>query len=88
VDPATGALHTWTFEADGGVGEADWNRDGDHWVLDAAGTSSDGRQLTETNILRRVNDDTFTWQSVDRTLDDNTIPDLPPVKVTRVKTEK
>ena len=85
VDPATGALHSWTFETDGGVGEADWNPDGDHWVLDATGTLADGRTLTETNILRRVNADTFTWQSTDRSLDDAEIPDLPPVKVTRIK---
>jgi uncharacterized protein (TIGR02246 family) len=88
VDPATGAIHTWTFEADGGVGEADWSRDGDHWVLDAAGTLTDGRTLKETNILTRVSDDTFTFQSVDRSFDDQTVPDLPPVKVTRVKPEK
>jgi uncharacterized protein (TIGR02246 family) len=85
VDPATGALHSWTFEADGGIGEADWHRDGDHWVLDAAGTLSDGRELTETNILRRVNQDTITWQSVDRYLEDGDLADLPPVKMTRVK---
>jgi uncharacterized protein (TIGR02246 family) len=85
VDPATGALHTWTFEADGGVGEADWARDGDHWVLDATGTLADGSTLTETNVLRRVNDDTFTWQSIDRTHDDRELSDLAPVKVTRVK---
>jgi uncharacterized protein (TIGR02246 family) len=85
VDPATGAIHTWTFEADGGVGEADWGRDGDHWILDAAGTLTDGRTLKETNILRRVNEDTFTWQSIDRTLGDTALPDLPPVKVTRVR---
>jgi uncharacterized protein (TIGR02246 family) len=85
VDPATGSLHTWTFEADGGVGEADWKPDGDHWVLDATGTLADGSTLTETNILRRVNDDTFTWQSVDRAHDDAELSDLAPVKVTRVK---
>jgi uncharacterized protein (TIGR02246 family) len=88
VDPADGAIHSWTFEADGGVGESEWHRDGDHWVLDAAGTLADGRTLTETNILRRVSDDTFTWQSIDRSLDDATLPDLPPVKVTRVKSAK
>jgi uncharacterized protein (TIGR02246 family) len=85
VDPATGSIHTWTFEADGGVGETEWSRDGDHWLLEATGTLVDGRTLTETNILRRVNDDTFTWQSIDRWLDDDELPDLPPVKVTRVK---
>jgi uncharacterized protein (TIGR02246 family) len=88
LDPATGMIHSWTFEATGGIGEADWSRDGDHWVLDAAGTLADGRTLTETNVLRRVNDDTFTWQSIDRTLDDVELADLPPTKITRIKTEK
>lgn len=85
VDPETGALHSWTFEAGGGIGEADWYPDGDHWVLEAAGTLTDGRTLFETNILRRIDDDTFTWQSTGRLLDDVELPDLPPVKVTRVK---
>ncbi|MDZ4784370.1 MAG: SgcJ/EcaC family oxidoreductase, partial [Planctomycetia bacterium] len=76
VDPATGMLHSWTFEADGGVGEADWSRDGDHWVLEAAGTMTDGSSLSETNLLRRVNDDSFTWQSIDRLLDDEELADL------------
>lgn len=88
VDPATGAIHSWTFEANGGIGEADWHRDGDHWVLDAGGTLADGGTLTETNVLRRVNDDTFTWQSVNRLLDGAELADLTPVKVTRIKTEK
>src|SRR5262249_40894823 len=88
VDPSSGMIHSWTFEAGGGVGEADWQPDGDHWVLDAAGTRPDGRTLTETNILRRINDDTITWQSVDRKLDDSDIPDLAPVKVTRIKASK
>jgi uncharacterized protein (TIGR02246 family) len=85
VDPATGAIHSWTFEADGGVGEGDWRRDGDHWLVEASGTLTDGRTLTETNILRRVNDDTFTWQSIDRHLGDETLADLAPVKVVRVR---
>ncbi len=87
IDPATGSLHSWTFEASGGIGEADWSRDGDHWVLDAAGTLPDGRTLTESNILRRVNDDTFTWQSTNRLFDDHEVADLAPVKVTRIKSE-
>jgi uncharacterized protein (TIGR02246 family) len=88
VNPATGLMHSWTFEANGGVGEADWSRDGDHFVLSAAGTLPNGSNLTETNLLRRVNDDTFTWQSIDRRRDDSPLPDLAPVKVTRIKAEK
>lgn len=85
VDPATGGIRSWTFTSDGGVGEADWNHDGDHWVLDAVGTLPDGRELSETNILRRVNDSAITWQSVERRLDETPLDDLAPMKVTRVK---
>lgn len=85
VDPDTGAIHSWTFEADGGVGEAEWSRDGDHWVLDVVGSLVDGTTLVETNVLRRIDNDTLTWQSVDRTLGGSSIADLPPTKVVRVK---
>lgn len=88
VDPATAGIRSWTFEASGGVGEADWHADGDHWVLDAVGTLPDGRTLTQTNVLRRINADTFTWQSINRLLGDVPLPDLPPVKVTRVKSDR
>ncbi len=84
VDPATGQIHTWTFEADGGIGQADWTRDGDHWVLESAGTLADGSQLSETSVIRRIDQNSCTWQSVNRTLDGERLPDLPPLKVTRV----
>ncbi len=86
-DPASDTIRSWTFEADGGVGESDWSHDGDHWEVAADGTLADGSTLTETNILRRIDNDTFTWQSVDRQLDDKDLPELAPVKVTRVKAQ-
>jgi hypothetical protein len=88
IHPATGELHSWIFEADGGVGEGEWQRDDDHWTVEASGTLADGSELSQTNILRRINDDLFTWQSVYRSLDGKELADLPPVKVTRVKSEK
>jgi uncharacterized protein (TIGR02246 family) len=88
IDPKSGVLHSWSFEASGGVGAADWSRDGDHWVLDSSGTMPDGGVLTQTNILRRVNERTFTWQSVNRSLGDRGIEDLAPVKVTRAGASK
>lgn len=88
VDPATGKLHSWTFEANGGVGEADWSPDGHDWILSAAGSLPNGATLEETNILRRVNADTLTWQSTNRLLNGNEIADLAPVKVTRIPAAK
>lgn len=88
VDPETGALRTWTFEANGGIAEAHWERDGDHWVLDVVGTLPDGRTLTESNVLRRINNNTFTFQSIHRLLGEEELPDLAPVKVTRIAATK
>jgi len=88
VNPATGQLHTWTFETDGGVGEANWNRDGNHWTLDAGGMLADGTTIVETNVIRRVGNDLFTWQSIGRALDGEPLPDLSPVQVSRVKAKQ
>jgi uncharacterized protein (TIGR02246 family) len=84
-DPALGALRVWTFEDDGGIGDTDITRDGKKWVHSARGVTADGRMMTATNILTPIDSDSFLWQAVGRTLDDEELPDLPPIKVTRVK---
>jgi uncharacterized protein (TIGR02246 family) len=84
-DPSTGALRIWTFEDAGGIGEAEITRDGKKWIYEALGTTVDGQVVTATNILTPVDADSFLWQSVERTLDDEPMPDLPPIKVVRVK---
>jgi uncharacterized protein (TIGR02246 family) len=85
TDPATGQLRSWTFESEGDFAQAVWERDGDTWVIEAEGIEGDGSTMSATNLVKRLNDDTFTWQSTARTLDDAELPDLPPIKVTRVK---
>jgi uncharacterized protein (TIGR02246 family) len=84
-DPRTGQLHSWMFDDDGGFGEATWNRDGKRWVIAATGVQADGGELTATNIMTPVNQNSFVWQSTERTLDGTELPSIPPVKVTRVK---
>ena len=83
--PSTGGLHMWTFEDEGGIGDSDLARDGKKWMHAARGSTADGRVVTATNIITPVDADSFTWQSVERTLDGESLPDLPPVKVVRVK---
>ena len=62
-----------------------WSLDGKRWVLDATGVRADGGETTATNILIPLDKDSFTWQSVERTLNGEPVPDVAPVKVTRVK---
>jgi uncharacterized protein (TIGR02246 family) len=84
-DPRTGGLHSWLFESDGGFGDADWTWDGKRWIQDATGVQADGDEVTATNILTPIDKDSFTWQSINRTEDGEYVPNIPPVKVTRVK---
>jgi uncharacterized protein (TIGR02246 family) len=84
-DPALGALRVWTFEDDGGIGDTDITRDGKKWVFAARGVTADGRMLTAHNLMTPIDADSFLWQSVERVLDGEELPDLPPVKVVRVK---
>jgi uncharacterized protein (TIGR02246 family) len=84
-DPRTGQFRSWLFDDDGGFGDGEWTRDGKRWVIEASGVQADGGELTARNILTPVDKDTFVWQSTERTLDDEELPNIPPVKVTRVK---
>lgn len=84
-DPATGALRVWSFEDEGGIGDTEIGRDGKKWAFFARGVTTEGRVLTATNLMTPIDADAFTWHSVERALDGEPLPDLPPVKVVRVK---
>jgi uncharacterized protein (TIGR02246 family) len=87
IDPTTNRVRAWIFDGDGGFGESLWSWDGDRWVIDSEGTLSDGSRTTAVNFLARSGDNAFTWRSVERTLDGESLPDVGSVKVTRVATE-
>ena len=87
-DPRTDELRIWTFETDGGFAEGTCTREGNTWIFDTEGVLAEGDEVSATNILLRVNNDTMTWQPVNLTVGDESVGNLPPVKVTRVKPTK
>jgi hypothetical protein len=88
VDPATGALKSWTFEDDGGVGEAIWTRTEKGWTAKVTGYSADGEKTTAITTLTPASAESFAWQSTDRVSDGEKAPDIGPIKVTRDKTAR
>jgi uncharacterized protein (TIGR02246 family) len=84
-DASTGQLRSWTFDPEGSFGEATWTRDGKKWIQDSAGVLADGKVMAATNILTRIDNDSFTFQSVERTVDGEAVHDIPPVRVSRVQ---
>jgi uncharacterized protein (TIGR02246 family) len=83
-----GGLRSWVFDSSGSFGESVWNLEEGRWVIEAAGTLPDGSEVTAVNLLVPLGPDTFTWQSVDRFVGGAALPNVPPVKVTRVKNNK
>lgn len=74
-DAQSGLINSWGFDAEGSHGKAFWTRDGERWVLKMEGVLGDGRTVSATQILDRVNNDTLRMISLERTLDDTMAPD-------------
>jgi uncharacterized protein (TIGR02246 family) len=87
-DPVEGTIVSWTFDSDRGFASERWTKEGKRWILDAAGVTHDGAEVTATYVLTPMDHDTFNWQSVRRTLDQVPLPDTALVKATRVKASK
>lgn len=88
VDPAVGHIRAWLFDEHGGIGESNWHWVNGEWQIESIGTLPDGSRTTALNIMVRSGDDTFTWKSVQRMVDDEAQPDVGPVKVKRVTATK
>src|SRR5262245_21140092 len=85
-DPAANQIRSWVFDSDGGFAEGKWSRKGDHWVIQQTGTLPDGRKSSETNIVKRVDNNSFTWKSVQRAVGDDLLPDVDEVLIVRKPT--
>lgn len=88
LGPATDSIKSWTFESDGGLAEAVWARTEKGWTAKATGVTAEGEKVTATIRLTPTDEDSFTYEAVDRTIDGEKLPDVGPVKVTREKTSQ
>ena len=87
-DPSIGQVRSWTFDSGGGHGQSLWTRDEDRWIIETIGTHVDGSETTATNVIARVDKDVLTWQSSDRAVAGEALPDIEPVRITRAKSGK
>jgi hypothetical protein len=79
-----GKIVGWHFDANGGFGDDVWTKSGAKWVIEAKGIFRDGSESSAVNIITPIDANSFTWQSVRRTLDGVSLPDVGPVKLVRV----
>ncbi|TWT35981.1 SnoaL-like domain protein [Posidoniimonas corsicana] len=82
-DPAAKQLRSWVFDSDGGFGQGAWTRKGDSWHIHTTGVAPDGSQSSALNVITRVDDNTLTWQSLDRKAGGELLPNVDEVVVVR-----
>jgi hypothetical protein len=86
-DPAAGQIRSWIFDSEGGFGEGVWRHVGEEWISDFTMTLNDGSQASGVNVYKPVDDNTFTWKSVERQIDGEEQPDIEEVSVYRQSSE-
>jgi uncharacterized protein (TIGR02246 family) len=84
-DASAKRYRSWMFDSMGGFGEGSWTKEGDKWSIRSNAVLQDGRKMTVTSIVKRINADTISWEVKDRTLDGKPIPDTKEVKMKRLK---
>ena len=82
-DPVAKQIHSWVFDSDGGFSEGTWTRKGEKWLIQQTGTLPDGGKSSVLNILKRIDNDSFTWQSINRDIDGEVLPNLEEVLIVR-----
>lgn len=85
-DAAKGAIKSWTFDSDGGFAEANWVQKNDRWYVHNKGVLANGQAATMVNVIQPVDENSFRWQTVERTVAGHLLPNVNEVLVTRVPT--
>lgn len=87
-DEAAKRIRSWVFDSDGGFGEGLWSKKGNRWYVQSTGTLADGSKTSFVNVITYVDDDTFTFQSVDRVTGGEILPNVDEVVVVRQPEEE
>jgi uncharacterized protein (TIGR02246 family) len=82
-DPSTKQIRSWVFDSDGGFGQGTWKKKGNRWYIQQSGVLPDGRKSSSVNIVTRLDDNTCTLQSVNRTVDGQLLPNIDEVKIAK-----
>jgi uncharacterized protein (TIGR02246 family) len=83
-DPVAGHLRSWVFDSEGGFGESTWRQEGNKWLTSVKATGPDGSQSTSQHVITKVDDNKYTWESINRTHNGEVLPNLDRIEVVRV----
>src|SRR5262249_30301653 len=82
-NPQTERIQSWTFPSDGGHAVGLWTPRENGWAVEMSGLLADGATTSAVNLFTRIDDNAFTWQSVERTASGVRLPDAEEVVLRR-----
>jgi uncharacterized protein (TIGR02246 family) len=82
-DPAKKQIRSWTFDSDGGFNQGVWKKSGERWSVQQTATLPDGTLASSTSLLEPVDENSFTWQQVNRVVGGELLPNLAEIVVVR-----
>jgi uncharacterized protein (TIGR02246 family) len=74
-NPAAGHVQSWNFSSDGGHAVGVWSARENGWQAEIEGVTGEGVSTTAINLLTRIDDNAYAWQSVRRTASETSLPD-------------
>lgn len=84
-DASAGAIRSWNFSPDGANAVGTWSPIDGGWQAEIVGTAPDGTPTHAVNILKRLDDNAYSWQSVQRQMGDQPLYDSDEVVIRRQK---
>jgi uncharacterized protein (TIGR02246 family) len=80
-DPLSKQIRCWVFDSLGGFAEGAWSREGNRWIVKMNGVTREGKPASATNITTMLSKDRMTWQSRDRLIGGERMPDTEEVPI-------
>jgi len=85
-DAARKEIRSWVFDSEGGFAEGEWSSVGDRWLVKTTATLPDGVTASSTSVFQFLDDNSFSWQKVNRVLDGEILPNIGEIIIVRETT--
>jgi len=86
-DASRGVIRSWLFDSNGGFAESVWSMADNGMKGQTTSVLADGGVAYSTDLLTRITDEQFTVQSVNRTIDGESVPDGEVIRAVRTAGE-
>jgi len=82
-DPLAKQIRSWVYDSDGGFGNGLWTKKENSWYAKLDYVLSDGTKGSATNIYTKINNNSYSFSSIDRKVGDQPIDPIEPVTVVK-----